>query len=117
MDEASIDFQVLSLSAAIGFDTIDAATGCLLARDINDELADAVRTHPTRLGGFATLALKDPAAAAIELERCITRLGFCGALVNGTTEGCFSTIHDFSRSLESRRDLSVPSLSSPGSSA
>src|ERR1035437_4272512 len=45
MDEALIDFQVLSLSAAIGLDAIDAATACLLARDINDELADAMRTH------------------------------------------------------------------------
>jgi len=35
MNEASIDFQILSL-AAIGFESLDAATACPLARDIND---------------------------------------------------------------------------------
>jgi hypothetical protein len=86
MDEAGIDFQVLSL-AAMGFDALDAATASPVARDVNDELADAVRASPTRLAGFAALALKDPSAAAIELDRCITRLGFHGALLNGTTGG------------------------------
>ena len=108
MDEASIDFQVLSLSAAIGLDTIDAATGCVVAHDINDELADAVRLHPSRFGGFATLALKDPAAAAIELERCVTRLGFCGALVNGTTGGLFLDDSRFFPVLEVAAQLGVP---------
>jgi predicted TIM-barrel fold metal-dependent hydrolase len=108
MDEASIDFQVLSLSAAIGLDTIDAATACVLTRDINDELAGAMRAHPTRLGGFATLALKDPAAAAIELERCITRLGFCGVLINGTTGGLFLDDSRFFPVLEAAAHLGVP---------
>jgi predicted TIM-barrel fold metal-dependent hydrolase len=88
MDEAAIDLQVLSL-AAMGFDGLDAATATPVARDVNDELAGAVRGRPNRLAGFATLALKDPSSAAIELDRCITRLGFCGALLNGTTGGLF----------------------------
>lgn len=108
MDEASIDVQVLSLSAAIGLDTIEAATACLVARDINDELAGAIRAHPTRFGGFATLALKDPAAAAIELERCITRLGFCGVLINGTTGGLFLDDSRFFPVLEAAAHLGVP---------
>ena len=36
-----------------------------------------------RLRGFAALALRDPESAATELERCVTKLGFCGALVDG----------------------------------
>jgi predicted TIM-barrel fold metal-dependent hydrolase len=107
MDEASIDFQVLSL-AAIGFDSLDAATACPLARDINDELAEAVRAHPARLGGFATLAVKDPAAAAIELERCITRLGFHGTLLNGTTDGLFLDETRFLPVFEAATHLGVP---------
>lgn len=83
MDESAIDYQVLSL-AAMGFETLDAATATALARDINDELAAAIHAHPTRLGGFASLALKDPASAAKELERCVTQLGFHGACINGT---------------------------------
>jgi hypothetical protein len=107
MDEASIDFQVLSL-AAMGFDALDAANATPLARDINDELAGAVRAHPSRLGGFATLALKDPAAAAIELERCIAGLGFYGALLNGTTGGLFLDDSRFLPVFEAAAHLSVP---------
>ena len=82
MDEAGIDLQVLSL-ASMGFDALDAATATALARDVNDEVAAAVRAHPARLAGFAALALKDANSAASELDRCVTRLGFPGALVDG----------------------------------
>ncbi|HEV2645452.1 MAG TPA: amidohydrolase family protein [Acidobacteriaceae bacterium] len=84
MDEAGVDLQVLSL-ASIGFDSFSAAESIPLARDINDELAAAIRTHPTRFAGFATLPVKDPSMAAKELERCITQLGFSGVMLNGTT--------------------------------
>jgi hypothetical protein len=107
MDEASIDFQILSL-AAIGFDSLDANTATTLAKDINDELAAAVRTHPNRLGGFATLALKDPTDAAKELERCITQLGFHGALLDGTTDGLFLDDPRFLPVFEAAAHLSVP---------
>jgi hypothetical protein len=114
MDEAGIDFQVLSLCSAIRFDPIDAATGCVVARDINDELAEAVRAHPTRFGGFATVALKDPAAAAIELERCVTRLGFRGILINGTIDGLFLDDPRFFPVLEAAEHLGVPIYLHPG---
>jgi predicted TIM-barrel fold metal-dependent hydrolase len=84
MDEAAIDLQVLSLAAS-GLDALHAADAMPLTRDINDELAAAIRQNPARLAGFAILPLKDPAAAAAELERCVTQLGFCGAMVDGTT--------------------------------
>jgi predicted TIM-barrel fold metal-dependent hydrolase len=107
MDDAFIDFQVLSL-AAIGFEALDAATARPLAREINDELADAVRAYPTRFGGFATLALKDPATAAVELVRCVTRLGFHGAMLNGTTEGQFLDDPRFLPVFEAAAQLGVP---------
>lgn len=107
MDEASIDLQILSL-AAIGFDDLDAATAGPLAQDVNDELAAAVNVHPTRLGGFATLALKDPASAAAELERCVTRHGFHGALLDGTTDGLFLDDPRFLPVFEAASHLNVP---------
>jgi predicted TIM-barrel fold metal-dependent hydrolase len=107
MDEAAVDFQVLSL-AAMGFDSLDAATANALARDVNDELAEAVRAHPSRFGGFATLALKDPDTAAVELERCVTQLGFCGALVDGTTDGLFLDDPRFLPVFEAAAHLGVP---------
>ena len=63
MDEAGIDLQVMSL-AAIGFDSLPAATATSLAHAVNDELAAAVAANPKRLAGFATLGLKEPERAA-----------------------------------------------------
>jgi predicted TIM-barrel fold metal-dependent hydrolase len=107
MDEAGIDYQVLSL-AAMGMDGLDAATATALVRDVNDELADAVRANPSRLGGFATLALKDPAGAPKELERSVTELGFHGALVDGTTDGLFLDDARFLPVFEAACALGVP---------
>ena len=107
MDEAGIDLQVLSL-AAMGFDALDAATASALARDVNDELAASVAAHPKRLAGFATLALKDAVGAVAELERCVTRLGFRGALVDGTTEGLFLDDPRFLPVFEAAAQLGVP---------
>jgi uncharacterized protein len=108
MDEAAIDFQVLSLAAIGDFDALDAATATPLVQDINDELADAVRKHPARFGGFATLALKNPAAAVIELDRCVTRLGFLGPILNGTTDGLFLDDSRFLPVFEAAAQLGVP---------
>ena len=56
MDESGIDLQVVSL-AAMGFDALSPETATPLARDINDEAAAAVRSNPSRLAAFASLAL------------------------------------------------------------
>jgi hypothetical protein len=87
MDEAAIDVQVLSL-ATIGIDKLDAVHATAMMTEVNDELADAIKANPTRLAGFAALNMKDPKSAAKELERCVTKLGFAGALVNGTVASC-----------------------------
>jgi hypothetical protein len=46
MDEAGIDFQVLSHTIP-GLQGVDAATGVPLARRVNDRLHEAVQRHPT----------------------------------------------------------------------
>ena len=107
MDEAGIDLQVLSL-ASMGFDALDSATAAALSRDVNDELAEAVRKHPDRFAGFAQLSLKDPSSAAKELERCVTKLGFKGALLDGTTDGKFLDQPQFLPVFEAAQSLSVP---------
>ncbi|WP_263358487.1 amidohydrolase family protein [Acidicapsa ligni] len=107
MDEVGIDYQVLSL-ASMGIDSLDAASSTALVADVNDELAEATRAYPTRLGGFATLALKDPTAAAAELERCVNRLGFLGALIDGTTDGLFLDDARFLPVFEAAVHLGIP---------
>src|SRR5229473_5913274 len=80
MDEAGIDLQVLSHSIP-GLQAVDAEAGPPLARRTNDRLHEAVQRHPDRFSAFAVLPTANPRAAADELERAITKLGFKGAMV------------------------------------
>ena len=94
MDAAGIDVQVLS-HAAPSLQKMDAETAVALARPTNDRLAEAIRAHPDRFAGFAALPTPDPAAAAAELERTVTKLGFKGAMLHGLTSG--TLFHDDKR--------------------
>src|ERR1700688_680734 len=107
MDESGIDLQVLSHSIP-GLQGGDAATGVPLARRVNDRLYEAVRAHPDRFAGFAALPTADPKAAADELERTVTRLGFKGAMVNGLTGGLFHDDERFWPIYERAQALDVP---------
>lgn len=107
MDEAGVDMQVLSLTT-IGIESLEAAYATTLIHDVNDELAAAVAANPDRLAGFANLALQDPHDAAQELERCVTTLGFHGALVNGLSGGAFLDDPSFTPLFEAAQALDVP---------
>jgi len=107
MDDAGIDFQVLSHSIP-GLQGVDAATGVPLAQRANDRLAEAVRAHPDRFAGFAALPTADPRAAADELERTVTKLGFKGAMINGLTGGVFHDDERFWPIYERAAALDVP---------
>ncbi len=107
MDEAGIDLQVMS-AAPIGFDDLDPAEATALASATNDVLAAAIAAHPGRLAGFALLGMKQPDRAALELERCIGRLGLAGAMVSGTTGGSFLDAPRFLPVFEAAARLGVP---------
>jgi len=107
MDEAGIDLQVLS-HANPGLQGVDAATGVPLARRINDRLHEAVRRHPDRFAAFAAIPTADPQAAADEIERTVTRLGFKGAMINGLTGGVFHDDQRFWPIYERAAALDVP---------
>lgn len=83
MDASGIDVAVLSQTVPGAQGIANAANAAAAARDINDFLADIVARHPTRYAGFASVALHDGAVAARELERCVSRLSFKGAMING----------------------------------
>jgi predicted TIM-barrel fold metal-dependent hydrolase len=86
MDDAGVDVFVLSLVSP-GLQLFDADTGAALATLTNDILAEKVRRHPDRFGGLASFAPQDPARAALEIERAITKLGLNGLIVNSHTNG------------------------------
>ena len=87
MDAAGIDVQVVSMTAPGMQVDIDPDLACTNAVFANDYVADIVAKHPDRFAAFAALPLQDPARAAAELERAVTQLGFCGALVNDSIVG------------------------------
>ena len=86
MDETGIDVQLISL-ASTGVQMFDADTGTALATLANDVLAEAMAKHPTRYAGLASFAPQDPARAAREIERAMTKLGYHGVIVNSHTFG------------------------------
>jgi 2,3-dihydroxybenzoate decarboxylase len=87
MDEAGIARAVLGLAGPGVQAERDAATAVRRARAANDFLAREIANRPDRYCGFAHLPMQDARAAANELERCLRELKFCGAMINGHTNG------------------------------
>jgi predicted TIM-barrel fold metal-dependent hydrolase len=113
MDEAGIDIQVLS-HANPSLQKLDAGTAVPMARRVNDRLHEAVQIHPDRFSAFAALPTADPKAAADELERAVTRLGFKGAMIHGATNGVFHDDKRFWPIFERAQALDVPLYMHPG---
>jgi predicted TIM-barrel fold metal-dependent hydrolase len=107
LDAAGIDMQVLSLNSP-GVEQAEAAEAVAVAREANDFLAEAVKTHPKRFAGFASLPTQAPEQAAAELERTVRQQGFKGALINGHTRGRYLDDKFFSPILERAEALNVP---------
>ena len=107
MDAGGIDVQVLSHGAP-GTEQLDPEEAIPLAREANDYLARSIAPHPDRLAAFATLPTAAPEAAADELERTVTELGFKGALINGHSRGQFLDDRRFWPIFERAQRLEVP---------
>ena len=107
MDAAGIAMQVLSLHAP-GVEQLDPAEAVVLARKMNDWLADAVARHPDRFIGLAALPTMVPEAAVAELERMVRDHGFKGAVINGHTRGRYLDDELFWPILECAEELRVP---------
>jgi predicted TIM-barrel fold metal-dependent hydrolase len=113
MDAAGITVQVLSVVGP-GADLLSPEAGPAFAARYNDAVAAIVRERPDRFAAFAHLPLTAPAAAADELERAVRDLGFCGALVNGVTDGKFLDDPMFEPLLARAEALDVPLYIHPG---
>jgi predicted TIM-barrel fold metal-dependent hydrolase len=108
MDAVGIDVQILSHAPPGMQKVTDAELAVRLARSANDRLAETVAAHPDRFAAFASLPTADPGAAADELERAVTRLGFKGAIVHGLTNGVFLDDKRFWPILARAEALDVP---------
>jgi predicted TIM-barrel fold metal-dependent hydrolase len=113
MDSAGIDMQVIS-HAPSPIQQLQPAEARQLAVETNDRLHDAVDRNPERFGAFAALPTPDPAAAADELERTVTRLGFKGAMIHGRSHEEFHDLQKFWPIYERAQHLDVPIYIHPG---
>ena len=100
MDEGNVRLQVIShIPVVIDLD------GC---RKTNDQLAKAVTEHSPRFAAFATLPMGDTANIPQELERCITGLGFVGALIPNHANGTYYDAVEYLPMWQAAEKLNVP---------
>ena len=107
MDAAGVGVQVISHGAPSG-QQLPAQVAAQICREANDRLAEACSANPKRLAGFAALPTPDPAAAADELERVVTKHGFKGAMIHGLTHDKFLDRKEFWPIFERAAALDVP---------
>jgi len=107
MDSTGIARQILSI-ASPGVQIFDPAAGTSLATSFNDALAEAVAKHPDRFSALGAIAAQNPAGAAKELERGVTRLGFKGVIINSHIQGEYLDNPKFHDILAAAEALDVP---------
>jgi 5-carboxyvanillate decarboxylase len=107
MDSSGIARQLLLLTAP-GVQVFDAATAVSLSIETNNEVADAIKKHPTRYSALAAIAPQDPRGAAKELERAVKTLGLKGAVVNSHTQGEYLDEPKYWEIFEAAQALDVP---------
>ncbi len=107
MDEAGIDMQVLSHGAP-STQKLPIEIAADLTRAVNDRLAKVCAANRKRFAAFAALPTVDPKAAADELERCVTKHGFKGAMLHGMTNGEFLDLKKYWPIYERAEKLDVP---------
>jgi|SRR5436305_2760833 len=107
MDDQGVDVAVLSL-ASPGVQNLPAADAVAVARDANDTLAAIVAANPDRFQAFAAIPTAVPEAAAAELERAVTELGFPGAMLYGRTADKLADAPEFDDLYGTAERLRVP---------
>jgi len=107
MDKGRIDMQLLSMSAP-SVETLETENAKIWAKKTNDELAQMVKAHPSRLAGLAALPCQDPVAAAAELERAVKQLGLKGVMIKSHIKGEYLDEKKFWPIWDKAQQLDVP---------
>lgn len=76
MNAAGIDFAQLSLTTPCS-ETFPINIGKEIATDANNKLAEAIKKHPDRIGGYMALVPEDVEWSLKEIDRCL-KLGLWG---------------------------------------
>jgi len=108
MDEYGIVMQIIATGSPGVQGIIERDRAVSMAKEVNDLEAKIIAKHPARFAGLAALPLQDPKAAADELERTVTQLGFRGAMVQGHCNGEYLDQQKFWVVWERAAALDVP---------
>jgi aminocarboxymuconate-semialdehyde decarboxylase len=87
MDRLGVDMHIVSCEPQMYCYQYAASSVVPLHRECNDEVHDMSLAHPDRLSGLAILPMQDIDAAIAELDRCVNRLGFKGAMIGDHVNG------------------------------
>ena len=107
MDKHDVQMQVLSYGNGSP-SNLQGERAIELCQQANDTLADYIKQYPERFVGFATLPINEPEAAIEELKRCITELGFKGALIMGHPNGGFLDQDAYEGLFAAAEELNAP---------
>ena len=107
MDADGIDMQILSLMQP-GVQIFEPADSIAISRDVNDEIAEVVKQHPTRFAALAAIPPQSPEAAAKELGRAVKTLGMKGAIISSHTKGEYLDNERFWPIFAAAEELDVP---------
>ena len=107
MDARGIDRQVIGLTAP-GTQILSTDKAIALAVMANDQLGEACAKYPDRFTGMAACAPQDPATAAKEIERAVTKLGMKAVVINSHTHGEYLSDEKFWPIFEAAEALDVP---------
>ncbi len=107
MDDAGVSMHLLAMTST-GVQQFSADQGASLARIGNDRLAQAIKDHPGRYAGLATVTPQDPARAVQEMDRAITKLKLSGVMINSHTNGEYLDETKYWPILEAAAGLEVP---------
>lgn len=87
MDELGVDIQVISPTDCFYQYDQDPQVTASIAAEVNEEIAETVREHPTRFLGIGTLPMQDPDLAVSHLGNAVNELGLTGVMIDDHVNG------------------------------
>ncbi len=87
MNRHSIDCQILSVPWAFTRRSSDPGFAAMFCRQVNEEYAALIDSHPGRFGAFAAIPADHPDSALAEIEYALDVLGLDGVLLSSNAAG------------------------------